>query len=159
MAGQSPSSCSVADAPSGGRINGELLRSGVDVSANVKRILDSWVTQLMSLGRTAAHQSHLQKGSVRIEHLERVLMRTSFSLETILSDVKCHSLLLQTFSFKWRVGGLSLSLRSFNYPPPSPFTTFSTGFSELPSPQPKGRLRTNPTCKKDLSVFSTLNVF
>ena len=25
-----PSSCSVADAPSGGRINGELLRNGVD---------------------------------------------------------------------------------------------------------------------------------
>ena len=122
-----PSSCSVADAPSGGRINGELLRNGVDVSANVKRILDSWVTtQLMSLGRTAAHQSHLQKGSVRIEHLERVLMRTSLSLGAIHSDVKCHSPVLQTFSFKWRVGGLSLSLRSFNDPPPSPFTTFST---------------------------------
>ena len=96
-----PSSCSVADAPSGGRINGELLRNGVDVSANVKRILDSWVTtQLMSLGRTAAHQSHLQKGSVRIEHLERVLMRTSLSLGTIHSDVKCHSPVLQTFSFQ-----------------------------------------------------------
>ena len=106
----------------GGRINGELLRSAVDGSANVTRILDSWVKQLMSLGRTAAPQSPLEKGSVRIEHLERVLMRTSLSLGTIHSDVKCHSPVLQRFSFKWKVGGLSLSLRSFN-DPPSPFTT------------------------------------